>query len=77
MRGSGGSSECPDGAIKCRRHATSNAVRASSCRSSVEVPMGDLIGRALTAGYANNSITRDIAGCFRFFTLTQCFDRPA
>jgi hypothetical protein len=23
------------------------------------------------------SITQLIAGCFRFFTFTQCFDRPA
>jgi hypothetical protein len=23
------------------------------------------------------SITRSIAGCLRFLTLTQCFDRPA
>ncbi len=26
--------------------------------------------------YANASITRFIAGCVRFFTLIQCFDRP-
>jgi hypothetical protein len=24
----------------------------------------------------SESITRSIAGCFRFFTLIQCFDRP-
>jgi hypothetical protein len=24
----------------------------------------------------NASITRGIAGCWRFFTLIQCFDRP-
>ena len=27
--------------------------------------------------YRNASITRLIAGCLRFFTFTQCFDRPA
>jgi hypothetical protein len=26
--------------------------------------------------YPNESITRSIAGCLRFFTLTQCFDLP-
>ena len=26
--------------------------------------------------YLNESITRSIAGCLRFFTLTQSFDRP-
>jgi hypothetical protein len=25
----------------------------------------------------NSSITRSFAGCFRFFALIQCFDRPA
>jgi hypothetical protein len=34
-------------------------------------------GDFLRAGHANDSITRFIAGCFRFFTLFQCFDRPA
>src|ERR1700751_3411065 len=29
------------------------------------------------AVHENESITRLIAGCFRFFTLTQSFDRPA
>lgn len=28
----------------------------------------------LAADHPNDSITRLIAGCFRFFTLTQCFD---
>jgi hypothetical protein len=27
--------------------------------------------------YASASITRYIAGCFRFLTFTQCFDLPA
>jgi hypothetical protein len=26
---------------------------------------------------AHHSITRLISGCLRFFTLIQCFDRPA
>src|ERR1700751_6454751 len=29
------------------------------------------------AVHENDSITRLIPGCFRFFTLTQSFDRPA
>jgi hypothetical protein len=28
-------------------------------------------------GYPKGSITRSIAGCFRFFTFTQYFDLPA
>jgi hypothetical protein len=27
-------------------------------------------------GYRKDSFTRSIAGCLRFFTLTQSFDRP-
>jgi hypothetical protein len=34
-------------------------------------------GDFLRTGQPNASITRLIAGCVRFFTLTQCFDRPA
>jgi len=33
------------------------------------------LGRMLT--HENASITRFIAGCFRFFTLIHCFDLPA
>jgi hypothetical protein len=34
-------------------------------------------GCFLRMGQSNASITRLIAGRFRSFTLTQCFDRPA
>ena len=44
-------------------------VKGDLCRDSAS--------RVFPSSYRNNSATRLIAGCFRFFTLTQCFDRPA
>jgi hypothetical protein len=35
------------------------------------------VGPPNLSPYRNDSITRSIAGCCRFFTLTQCFGRPA
>jgi hypothetical protein len=34
-------------------------------------------GDFLRTGQPNASITRSIAGCFRFFVLTPCLERPA
>jgi hypothetical protein len=44
-----------------------------------ELPLGKkpVPGETGRSDQAKVSITRSIAGCLRFYTFTQCLDRPA
>jgi hypothetical protein len=50
---------------------TAGMVRSDVCRMH-----SSRVGPPNLSPYRNDSITRSIAGCFRFFVLTQNFDLP-
>ena len=56
--------------------ATSLAVAMPCFAQQVRVINGDFEHVYVRAA-SHASITRSIAGCFRFLILIQCFDRPA
>lgn len=41
-----------------------------------DLAVNDVLGTEVEPSLAM-TFTRSIAGCFLFFTLTQCFERPA
>jgi hypothetical protein len=49
------------------------------CMIYSELPLGKkpVPGETGRSDQAKVSITRSIAGCLRFYTFTQCLDRPA